>query len=97
MALIFQVDGDGHARPTIRCDECGTVIQNPSDSIALWGSQSAKPGAVVEPTFQCQNYKLKAGGAPPHSVPLDHFMIYLLNNMHLTPGVLEEAGRRLSE
>jgi DNA-directed RNA polymerase subunit RPC12/RpoP len=97
MALIFQVDDEGHARPKIRCDECGTVIENPSGSIATWDSQSAQPGMVVEPTFYCQHCKSKAVSAPRNAVPLDHFMLYLLNNMHLTPGVLEEAGRRLSD
>jgi hypothetical protein len=30
-------------------------------------------------------------------MPIDHFMLSLLNNIHLTPGALEEAGRRLRE
>ena len=96
MALIFQVDDEGHAQPKIRCDGCDVVIENPAGSIATWDSQSAKPGTVVEPSFYCEHCKSKAG-APSNSVPLDHFMLYLLNNMQLTPGVLEEAGRRLRE
>jgi hypothetical protein len=46
MALIFQVDKDGHTRPTM---------------------------------------------------PIDHFMLSILNNIQLTPGALEEAGRKLRE
>jgi hypothetical protein len=30
-------------------------------------------------------------------LPIDHFMLYLLNNIQLTPKVLEEAGRRLKD
>ena len=84
MALIFQLDNEGHARPKIRCDECDVVIENPSDSVAIWDSPNAKPGTVVEPTSHCPHCKSRDGGAPPNSVPLDHFMLYLLNNMHLS-------------
>jgi hypothetical protein len=97
MALIFQVDDEGHARPKISCDVCGGVIENHSGGIAIYDSQSTKPGAVAEPTFECQHCKAKAGSAPSNSMPIDHFMLYLLNNIQLTPNVLEEAGRRLTE
>jgi len=30
-------------------------------------------------------------------MPIDNFMLYLLNNIQLTPNVLEEAGRRLKQ
>ncbi len=95
MALILQVDDEGHARPKIRCDACGKVIESHSGATAIWDSQSTKPGAVIEPTFQCDHCNAKAGGAPLESLPIDHFMLYLLNNIQLTPKVLEEAGHRL--
>jgi hypothetical protein len=95
MGLIFQLDEKGRARPKIQCDECGGVIADPSGGVAAWDSQSAKPGTVVKPTFACPDCKTKRGDAGPNSVPLDHFMLYLMNNMNLTPGALEEAGRRL--
>jgi hypothetical protein len=95
MGLIFQLDEEGHARPKIQCDECGKVIENSAGWVAAWDSQSAKPGTVVKPSFECRHCNTKRGGAGPNSVPLDHFMLYLLNNMNLTPGALEEAGRRL--
>jgi hypothetical protein len=94
MALILQVDDEGRVRPKIRCDACGKVIESHSGATAVWDSQSTKPGAVLEPTFQCEHCKPKAGGTP--SLPIDHFMLYLLNNIQLTPRVLEEAGRRLT-
>ena len=98
MALILQVDEEGHARPKVRCDACGKAIENHSGATAVWDSQSTKPGAVLEPTFQCEHCNAaKAGGAPSKSLPIDHFMLYLLNNIQLTPKVLEEAGRRLTK
>ena len=94
MALILQVDDEGHVRPKLRCDACGKVIESHSGATAVWDRQSTKPGAVLEPTFQCEHCNAKAGGIP--SLPIDHFMLYLLNNIQLTPRVLEEAGRRLT-
>jgi hypothetical protein len=97
MALIFQVDDEGHARPNIRCDACGKAIESHAGATAIWDSQSAKPGALLEPSFQCEPCNAKAGGNPLNSLPIDHFMLYLLNNIQLTPKTLEEAGRRLKE
>ena len=94
MGLIFQLDEKGQARPKIQCDGCGGVIENPSGCVASWENQSAQPGTVVNPTFECQHCKSKGGGAR-NAVPLDSFMLYLMNNMNFTPGALEEAGRRL--
>src|SRR5260221_7247268 len=54
MALIFQVDDEGHARPKIRCDSCGRVIENHADGVALLGSPNPKPGTVIEPIFHCE-------------------------------------------
>ena len=97
MALILQVDDKGHVRPEIRCDACGKAIESHSGATAIWDSQSIKPGAVIEPTFQCEHCNAKAGGAPLKSLPIDHFILYLPNNIQLTPKVLEEAGRRLKD
>jgi hypothetical protein len=97
MALIFQVNDKGQARPKISCDACGNVIENHSGGIAICDSKSTKPGAVLEPISKCQNCQAKAGSAPSNSMPIDQFMLYLLNNIQLTPNVLEEAGRRLKE
>jgi hypothetical protein len=30
-------------------------------------------------------------------MPIDHFMLYVLNNIQLTPNALEEAGRSLKD
>ena len=99
MALIFQVDDKGHARPKIRCDSCGGVIENYADGVALLGTPNPKPGTVIEPIFQCVGCEEEANkiGAPRHSMPIDHFMLYVLNNIQLTPNALEHAGRGLQD
>jgi hypothetical protein len=95
MALIFQVDEEGHPRPKISCDTCGGMIANDAGATACWDSQSTKPGTLVEPTFQCGGCNANSGGAPANSLPMNDFMLYLLNNIQLSPNVLEQAGRQL--
>ena|SRR6476620_7860490 len=97
MALIFQVDDTGHARPKIRCDTCGGVIENYTDGVALLDDPSPKPGTILEPIFHCNGCEEAAQKAHPsrHSMPIDHFMLYVLNNIQLTPTVLEEAGQKM--
>lgn len=97
MALIFQIDGEGHARPKIQCDNCGGTIKNFADGVALLDTPSPKPGATIEPIFHCAECEKKAPktNAPRHSMPIDHFMLYVLNNIQLTPQALEVAGQKL--
>jgi hypothetical protein len=97
MALIFQVDNEGHARPKIRCDSCGGVIENYADGVAVLDTPSRKPGTVIEPIFQCAHCDQEAENTRPaqRSMPIDHFMLYVLNNIQLTPNALEEARRNL--
>ena len=95
MALIFQLDEEGHPRPELKCDSCGGVITNDDGATASWDSQSTKPGAQVEPKFRCGGCNANAGGPPPNSQPINEFMLYLMNNIQLSPNVLEQAGRRL--
>ena len=93
MALIFEVEKDGRARPKIRCDCCGGVIDR--DGVALLDTPSAPPGTFIEPIFHCAHCeaKVKETSAPRRSMPIDHFMLYVLNNIQLTPNALEEAAR----
>jgi hypothetical protein len=95
MALVSQVDTHSHTHPKLRCDACGGMIEDPSGGIVLWDQQSETPGNVLEPTFHCGACVAKEGGAPSPSMPLDLFMVYLVNNIQLTPGVLERAGHSL--
>ena len=94
MALIFEVENDGRARPKIRCDCCGGVIQNYGDGVALLDTPSAPPGTIIEPIFHCAHCeaKVKETSAPRRSMPIDRFMLYVLNNIQLTPKALEEAA-----
>jgi hypothetical protein len=95
VALVFQVDDQGRPRPKLRCDVCGGMIENPAGGIVLWDQPSEIPGTVLEPSFHCGGCVAKEGGAPPRSMPLDLFTVYLMNNIHLSPGILEGAGRSL--
>jgi hypothetical protein len=99
MALIFQVDDKGRARPKIRCDSCGGVIDNYADGVALLDTPNPKPGTVMEPIFHCAGCEeeAKKTSAPRHSMPIDHFMLYVLNNIQLTPNALEHAGHSLQD
>jgi hypothetical protein len=97
MALIFQVDGKGHLDPKIRCDNCGGIIENYTDGVALLDTPSAKPGTILEPIFHCNGCEesaRKRGESRP-AMPIDHFMLYVLNNIQLTPRALEEAGQKM--
>ena len=97
MALIFQINDAGKATPKITCDDCGKVMEDHSAGVAVFDSQNAKPGTVNKPTFQGEHCQKKAGTPRSNSMPIDDFMFYLLNNIQLTPIVLEQAGRRLGE
>jgi hypothetical protein len=96
MPLIFQVDDEGRARPKIRCDSCGGVIDDYAAGVALFDTKGLKPGSITEPIFHCAPCEEKeAGQAPRQSMPIDHFMLYVLNNIQLTPNALEEARHSL--
>jgi hypothetical protein len=97
MSLIFQVDERGHTRPAIRCDSCQGVIENYADGFVTLDARGATPGAVIEPVFHCAGCEeeAKKAGTSRHSMPIDHFLLSVLNNIQLTPGALEAAGRKL--
>jgi hypothetical protein len=99
MALIFQVDEKGRARPKIRCDACGGIIQNYADGVAVTDTAEVKPGTVIEPIFHCNHCEEEAEKTrgSRHTMPIDHFMLYVFNNIQLTPSALENAGRSLKE
>jgi hypothetical protein len=99
MALMFELDKDGDSRPKIRCDSCGGVIENYADGFATIDSSTATPGTVLEPIFRCAHCENEAQRAGEHrrSMRIDAFMLYLLNNIQLTPNALEEAGRKLKD
>jgi len=97
MAFIFQVDENGKTSPKIRCDGCGGVIENYADGFATLETGTSKPGTIIEPIFNCAHCEeeAKKTGEPRRSMRVDHFMLYVLNNIQLTPDALEKAGRNL--
>jgi hypothetical protein len=97
MALIFQADNKGQVRPKIRCDSCGGIIDNYTKGVAVLEAPSPKPGAILEPIFHCEGCEKSAqkAGSSGHSMPIDHFMLYVLNNIQLTPKALEEAEQKM--
>ncbi|MBV8378312.1 MAG: hypothetical protein JO279_15045 [Verrucomicrobia bacterium] len=96
MPLIFQVDDKGRVRPKIQCDSCGGVVENYADGVALVDTKELKPGEVTQPIFHCVHCEEKEKGkAPRQSMPIDHFMLYVLNNIQLTPNALQEARQSL--
>ena len=97
MAFIFQVDDEGHPSPRICCDKCGGIIENYADGVAVVDTKDPQPGTVLKPIFHCSGCEKNAPKTSPsrHAVPIDHFMLYVLNNIQLTPRALEEAGQRL--
>jgi hypothetical protein len=97
MAFVFQSDENGNPRPKIRCDSCGGVIEDYADGFATLETQKAKPGAILEPIFNCAHCEeeAKKAGVPRRSMPIDHFMLYVLNDIRLTPEALEKASRNL--
>jgi hypothetical protein len=99
MALTFQVDDKGQLDPKIRCDGCGGIIENYTDGVALVDTPSSKAGTIRDPVFLCTGCEKseQRKGDPRRSMPLDHFMLYLLNNIQLTPRALEDAGQKLRD
>jgi hypothetical protein len=97
MALIFQVDDQGRVAPKIRCDKCGATVENYAGAAALLDVPNPKPGTIVEPIFHCAGCAKndQTTTASRRSMPIDHFMLYVLNNIQLTPRALEEAGQKL--
>jgi hypothetical protein len=97
MALIFQVDEQGGVAPKIRCDKCGATVENYAEGTALLDVPNPKPGTIVEPIFHCPGCAKNdhTTNESRRSMPLDHFMLYVLNNIQLTPRALEEAGQKL--
>jgi hypothetical protein len=97
MALIFQVDDHGQIGPKVRCDNCGGVIENYAEGVVHLDTPDAKPGTIVEPIFHCGGCEHHVPEKNParRSMPIDHFMLYVMNNIQLTPNALAAAGEKL--
>jgi hypothetical protein len=97
MAFIFKVDDESQVSPKIRCDNCGGIIEDYADGVVHLDDPSPKPGTMIESIFHCAGCekRLHETSASRSSMPIDNFMLYLLNNIQLTPRALEEAGQKL--
>ena len=60
------------------------------------GSEKRNLRRCARAELSLRGLRGKAGGAPAQAMPIDLFMLYLINNIHLTPGTLESAGRSLT-
>jgi hypothetical protein len=78
-------------------DSCKGVIKNYASGFVTLDDRSATPVAVIEPVFPCAHCEeeAKKAGTSRRSMPIDYFMLSVLNNIQLTPGALEAAGHRL--
>ena len=100
MAIVFQLDKSGNPSPELTCDGCGGVITDHTHGVAILGTPSAEePEKVLKPIFLCKGCEeqtdKKAG--PRRKVPIDQFLVQMLNSVQLLPNDLEAVGRRMMQ
>ena len=99
MAIVFQLDKTGNPTPEITCDGCGGVIHEHTQGVAILDTPSAEPDKVLRPIFLCKGCEEvtdKTAG-PRRKMPIDQFLLRMMNNVQLLPNDLEAAGRRMME
>lgn len=99
MAIVFELDKAGNPTPEITCDGCGGVIKDHTQGVAILDAPSAEPEKVLKPIFLCkgcEEYTDKTAG-PRRKVPLDQFLVQMVNSVQLLPNDLEAVGRRMIE
>ncbi len=97
MAIVFQVDKSGTPSPEITCDGCGSVINDHTQGVAILGSSHPESGEALEPIFLCKGCeeKTEKANVQRRKMPIDRFLLGVLNNLQLTPYDLEAVGRKL--
>jgi hypothetical protein len=97
MAIVFQLDKSGNPSPEITCDGCGGVIKDHTDGVAILGTPSPEPGKTLAPVFLCTGCeeKTEKTNVQRRKMPIDQFLLRVLNNVHLRPNDLEAVGRRM--
>ena len=97
MAIVFQVDKSGNPSPEITCDGCGGVIADHTQGVAILGTPSPEPRKVLEPIFLCKHCEEKSEkpNEQRRKMPIDQFLLRVLNNVQLMPNDLEAVGRRM--
>ena len=99
MAIVFQLDKSGIPSPEITCDGCGGVIKDYKDGVAILGTPSAEPDKILKPIFLCKGCEEKTdqSSGPRRKMPIDQFLVRMVNSVQLLPTDLEAAGRRMIE
>ncbi|MBV8212869.1 MAG: hypothetical protein JOZ08_06540 [Verrucomicrobia bacterium] len=98
MAIVFQLDKSGNPSPEITCDGCGGVINDHTHGVAILEAPGAEePGKVLKPIFLCNGCEEKTDktAGPRRKVPIDQFLVQMVNNVQLLPTDLEAVGRRM--
>ena len=97
MSIVFQVDKSGSPSPEITCDGCGGVIKDHTHGVAILGTPSPEPGKTLEPIFLCKGCedKTEKTNVQRRKMPIDQFLLRVLNNVQLRPNDLEAVGRRI--
>jgi hypothetical protein len=99
MAIVFQLDKAGPPSPEITCDGCGGVIHDHTQGVAILDAPSAEPEKVLKPIFLCKGCEEqndKTAGKR-RKVPIDQFLVQMLNSVQLLPNDLEAVGRRMMQ
>jgi hypothetical protein len=99
MAIVFQLDKSGIPSPEITCDGCGGVIKDHKDGVAILDTSRAEPEKVLKPIFLCKRCEEKTEDTsrPRRKVPIDQFLVQMVNSVQLLPTDLEAVGRRMME
>ena len=99
MAIVFQLDRSGNPSPEITCDGCGGVITDHTHGVAILDTPSAEPGKVLKPIFLCTGCEEKTENTagPRRKIPIDQFLVQMLNSVQLLPNDMEAVGRRMME
>jgi len=99
MAIVFQLDKTGNPSPEITCDGCGGVIHDHTQGVAILDAPSAEPEKVLQPIFLCKGCEEQTDktAGPRRKVPIDQFLVQMLNSVQLLPNDLEAVGRRMMQ
>jgi hypothetical protein len=99
MAIVFQLDKSGNPSPEITCDGCGGVIKDHTHGVAILDTPTAEPGKVLQPIFLCKGCeeKTESTAGPRRKMPIDQFLVQMLNSVQLLPNDLEAVGRRMMQ
>jgi len=100
MAIVFQLDKSGTPTPEITCDGCGGVIHDHRHGVAILETPRAEePAKVLKPIFLCKGCEEQTDktAGPRRKMPIDQFLVQMVNSVQLLPNDLEAVGRRMME